>query len=79
MVGNQSSPVKIRIKHGLPFVTILLAHQDQQLILDDVLLDTGSGGTIFSTDKVLKIGLQYAPEDTVHRIRGVILAVRPSF
>ena len=35
------------------------------------MLDTGSAGTIFSTDKVLALGLQYEPDDIVHRIRGV--------
>ncbi|MFH0926453.1 MAG: retropepsin-like aspartic protease [bacterium] len=35
------------------------------------LIDTGSGGTIFSIDKVLEIGLQIEVDDIIHRIRGV--------
>ena len=34
-------------------------------------MDTGSAGTIFSIDKLLAIGLKYAPDDAVHRIHGV--------
>ena len=34
-------------------------------------MDTGSAGTIFSIDKLLDIGLEYAADDAVHRIHGV--------
>ena len=63
--------MKIRLRDGLPYVAACLTHQGQQLSLKDVLLDTGSAGVIFSTDKVLTIGLTYEPDDKVHRIRGV--------
>ena len=63
--------MKIRLQDGLPFVTITLGYRGQQLLLDNVLLDTGSAGTIFSADKVASMGVQYEPEDMVHRIRGV--------
>lgn len=61
----------IRVQDGLPYVTITLRYRGQQLELSDVLLDTGSAGTIFSADQVLSIGLQYEADDPVHRIRGV--------
>jgi predicted aspartyl protease len=48
-----------------------ITYRDQLLTLENVLLDTGSAGTIFPTDKVLAIGLQYEADDTVHTIRGV--------
>jgi hypothetical protein len=63
--------MKIRLRDGLPYVTASLTYQGQQLSFRDVLLDTGSAGTIFSTDRVLTAGLTYAPDDEVHRIRGV--------
>jgi len=63
--------MKIRLQDGLPFVTVTLGHRGQQLLFDNVLLDTGSAGTIFSADKVASMGVQYEPEDMVHRIRGV--------
>lgn len=63
--------MKIRLQDGLPYVMVSITHHDQQLALENVLLDTGSAGTIFPTDKVLTIGLQYEADDTVHRILGV--------
>jgi len=63
--------MKIRLQDGLPYVMVSITHHGQQLALEDVLLDTGSVGTIFPTDKVLAIGLQYEADDIVHRIRGV--------
>ena len=63
--------MKIRIKNGLPYVSATLVHHRQRVTLKNVLLDTGSAGTIFSTDRVAAIGLTYEPDDFVHRIRGV--------
>jgi len=44
---------------------------DRQITLENVLLDTGSAGSIFPTDQLLTIGLQYEAEDYVYRVRGV--------
>jgi hypothetical protein len=63
--------MKIRLKDGLPYVTALLSSQGRQQAFENVLLDTGSAGTIFSADSVLAMGLTYEPQDAVHRIRGV--------
>lgn len=63
--------MKIRLQNGLPYVTVKVIYHDCCLELHDVLLDTGSAGTIFSIDKLLDIGLEYAPDDAVHRIHGV--------
>ena len=63
--------MKIRLRDGLPYIMASISHHGQQLTFENVLLDTGSVGTIFPTDKVLAIGLQYEADDTVHRIRGV--------
>jgi hypothetical protein len=63
--------MKIRLRDRLPYVMVSITHHGQQLTLENALLDTGSVGTIFPTDKVLEIGLQYEADDTIHRIRGV--------
>ena len=63
--------MKITLRHGLPFVSVTIAYRDRQLQLANVLLDTGSAGTVFSADRVLPIGLLYEADDAVHRIRGV--------
>ena len=61
----------IRIQDGLPYVTVALQYRGQQLQLSNVLLDTGSAGTVFAADTVLALGLHYEANDPVHRIRGV--------
>ena len=63
--------MKIRLRDSLPYVTASLTYEGQQLSFRNVLLDTGSAGVIFSTERVLTIGLTYEPDDRVHRIRGV--------
>lgn len=63
--------MKIRLHDGLPYVRLSLFYRNHQLELTNVLLDTGSAGTILAADRVLDIGLQYEANDPVHRIRGV--------
>jgi len=63
--------MKIRLEDGLPYVTVVLSHSGQQVSFEKVLLDTGSAGTIFATDKVLTVDLKMTPQDMIRRIRGV--------
>lgn len=63
--------MKIELRYGLPFVNLTLRHQERDLELPDVLIDTGSAGTVFSADSLLAIGLEYEPEDPIQRIQGV--------
>jgi hypothetical protein len=63
--------MQIRIVDGLPYVSASIIYRDQQATLDNVLLDTGSVGTVFAADKMLAIGLRLEAEDMIHRIRGV--------
>ncbi len=63
--------MKILLQNGLPYVAVEVSYCGRCLELDNVLLDTGSAGTVFSIDKLLDIGLEYAADDAVHRIHGV--------
>lgn len=63
--------MRIRLRDGLPYVTASLLYRGQRLDLENVVLDTGSAGTVFAADKVSTIGLHYEAEDGVHPIRGV--------
>lgn len=51
--------MKIRLDGGLPYVSAILAYNDHTLQLPNLVLDTGSVGTILSADKVAEIGLLY--------------------
>lgn len=59
------------IEDGLLLTDIELIYKGKQLMLKRVLVDTGSGGTILSSDLVEKIGLFGEAGDTIHRISGV--------
>lgn len=63
--------MKILLQNGLPYIAVEVSYRGRCLELDNVLLDTGSAGTVFSIDKLLDIGLEYAADDAVHRIHGV--------
>ena len=64
--------MKLRIEHGLLFVQVSVVYRGHMLRLQNVLLDAGSAGTLFSVDRLVDIGLGYEPQDRVHRIRGVV-------
>ena len=63
--------MKIEIQDGLPFVTVTITQGKKQLRLENVLLDTGSTGSIFSSDRLEEAGIH--PHDTawIRRITGV--------
>jgi hypothetical protein len=63
--------MKIHLRDGLPLVTVALNHQGRQWVLQHVLLDTGSAGSLFSADELLKINICLEPQDSLRRIRGV--------
>lgn len=62
---------EIRIREGLPQVSMSLFYRDRRLDVENVLLDTGSASTIFSANRLLDIDLRCDPTDILNRIRGV--------
>ncbi len=62
---------EITLIHGLPFVQVTVASGGREIELKKVLLDTGSGGTVFSADRMLELDIHFQRGDAVHRIRGV--------
>ncbi|QQK80830.1 retropepsin-like domain-containing protein [Salicibibacter cibi] len=63
--------MKINIQYGLPFVELEVTFRGKTLRLDNVLLDTGSAGTIFNANVVENIGVVPEKNDIVDTIRGV--------
>lgn len=63
--------MKMRIVDGLPFVETKLVHGGKEILLSNVLIDTGSASTIFSADKALELGLDPSLEDSIYTVRGV--------
>jgi hypothetical protein len=59
MAGSSAGTkqLTIRLRGGLPYVTASLLHHGRRILTEDVVLDTGSAGTVFAADKVSAIGL----------------------
>lgn len=55
--------VKLELLYGLPVVEIDVIFQGRRLLLNRVLLDTGSAGTILDADAVSEIGVRPEGED----------------
>ena len=63
--------MKIRMLEGLAYVTATLNYKGMELVIENVILDTGSVGTVFSADRVSEIDLLMEPHDPIHRMWGV--------
>jgi hypothetical protein len=63
--------VKLKIREGLPFVDAVIAYEEKDLTVTNVLIDTGSAGSVFSADLLEQIDLVYEPEDRLQRVQGV--------
>ena len=61
----------LNLNHQLPFVQLRIWYKGQSLLLDRVLVDTGSASTIFKLDIVEKIGIAPEQDDIVGSISGV--------
>lgn len=62
---------KLIIEDGLLLTDMILAFQGQKLHLKRVLVDTGSGSTVVSTDLAESIGIVAEENDMIFRISGV--------
>ncbi|MFD1851958.1 retropepsin-like aspartic protease [Oceanobacillus bengalensis] len=62
---------KLIIEDGLLLTDMELTFKGQLLHLQRVLVDTGSGSTVLSTDLVESIGIVAEENDTIYRISGV--------
>lgn len=63
--------MKIQLRQGLPFITVSITHQGQSIEIENVLIDTGSAGTVFSVERLFPINLEFGMDEKVTRIYGV--------
>jgi len=71
MGRDKEDVISIRIVDELPFVEVTVSANNKSALLKDVLLDTGSAGSIFSADAMLDLGLIPKGQDDIYVIRGV--------
>lgn len=58
--------MRIRLQGGLLYVPLHLSFRGREL-LNDVVLDTGSAGSVVSADAVLPVGVVPEPHDRLRR------------
>ncbi len=58
--------MRLQLRDKLPFVSIQIKHQEKSIKIKNVLIDTGSGGTLLSADALSKIGITPQANDTLH-------------
>ncbi|UOF91218.1 retropepsin-like domain-containing protein [Fodinisporobacter ferrooxydans] len=63
--------IEIRLMHGLPIIDIDVVFSGRRLCVKNVLLDTGSAGTILNADIVSEIGVKPEETDKTAVIHGV--------
>lgn len=63
--------MKLNVRYSLPFISLEVIFRGKKLELKNVLLDTGSAGTIFNANVVEAIGVVPEKYDTVDTIRGI--------
>lgn len=63
--------MELLLKANLPFIGVTLEYQGISLIVQDVLVDTGSASTIFAADLVAEIGIVPRLTDMLEIIQGV--------
>src|SRR5207244_4507504 len=68
---HPSVKVQLQQRHGLLLTPVEVTYGASTRIIPDVLLDTGSAGTILAVDAVAELGISFAPDDLISGIRGV--------
>lgn len=69
--GAFTVTMQLTLVDGLPFITVGLGYNRQQIDVPSVLIDTGSASTVFSSDWGRKIGITPEPSDTIRTLWGV--------
>jgi len=63
--------MKLYFEYGLPFAQIELVNGEKRVKLSKVLIDTGSGTTIISTETAIELGLDQQPDDEINLVSGI--------
>lgn len=71
MARHPGRAVQLRLEGKLAFVSVTLEFASKRLALEQVLLDTGSAGTVFGADAVRSLGIKPEGNDKIKRILGV--------
>ena len=63
--------MRLALRDSLPFITVSITYCGAGLEIPNVLVDTGSAGTLLAADMLAKIGIVPEPYDTLVKVYGV--------
>lgn len=63
--------MRIRLVGQLPFVSVTIVQDDKIAVFENVLLDTGSGSSVFSAHLLQQVGISPRPDAIVRQMIGV--------
>ena len=63
--------MQLTLRDGLILLPVTVVYQGREVKVSNVVLDTGSATTMFSTDVVSQVGIVPELNDVLHVIRGV--------
>ena len=63
--------MKLRLDGGLLYVPATLTFRGQSLTLDNVIIDTGSAGSVFATERLKAVGIRQTDDDLIGYARGI--------
>lgn len=63
--------MQLQLKDNLPYVNVSITHNGKSTEIPNILVDTGSGGTILAADVMSAVGIVPQADDTLHTIFGV--------
>ncbi len=71
MAGGQNMISFLKFNFGLPFVELKVSYNSKEVVLKNVLVDTGSASTILKIDAIESIGIKPEDEDIIGTVSGV--------
>src|SRR2546425_445551 len=63
--------MKFRLNYGIPTVAAEVNVDGQTILLENVVVDSGSSGTVFAADKLAVLGIGPLPDDVLYTVHGV--------
>lgn len=63
--------MQLDLRSELPFATVTVTHRSVSLSIRDVLVDTGSAGTVLSANIMAQMSVHPEPADRLRALRGI--------
>ena len=63
--------MKLRLEHGLLYTTVVVIHHGRRAEFSDIIVDTGSVGSVFDADRLIDAGISNEGTDLIGEIVGI--------